>query len=770
MKEDSCDRRVLPEYATYRAILCRELAMEYLAQGKFRKADHLLDEAIRLEPEWSDLFVIKFGTQKLRQAKRLIAEDKKESKKDKDKIKEETIKLYDQSYNELIKRGLQNAAGVSAFEKAIFFRDRGDSKDAFNSFITSLRCFEDTEDDLSKAVIHQRIAELFDDDKRTGAYKEAVNHYHTSAEFYQKAKKFIYCAETYMLAGDLLVAQDCLAEAAKSYEDGFKQTMELNKQNTDDFPVIYKLRSRQALLDFVDRDNNKCKDRFHTLIRRWSEAGEDANISSWGPHYEALSQAEPILKNRIVRNAVKIHYHFLLREHTDLESARDLTAAILKLYDYERDEHEADNKNIGLIPDSAQSYEMLNVNTPLAIEVSETATEYNDESIRAHAEPIRNAISRKFGVRIPGIRVRPNYDLKAEEYILMIHEIPVARDSGTIDNAFYHLERILEKNLVEFLGHQEVQNFLERSLLVKPTIEDIAEKEHYSHIDILSVVLRALVLECVPLSRPGYPLLTTDISNPESLLNKLRNKSDAVSEFFVDRLSPQTQKLLADYIGEKDEAEKKLLTILVDDLNVILERQKIYDEQRFKKVQFRESTKQVMKQEDGIRDEQLFNCMLLEDVYSTELQPNALIYRNLIYETFRSGWKDGIALWKIVENIRCIPEVLINLWGNQLTYHHVLLPPLIEQFIESRVHWEASLPTLVLEPEQVDSFINGIVGQLSCKDKLVLIVRQQEHRPLLRSLIAHRLPEVPVLSLNERRADGPPISSIGVFPISGVNL
>ncbi len=118
----------------------------------------------------------------------------------------------------------------------------------------------------------------------------------------------------------------------------------------------------------------------------------------------------------------------------------------------------------------------------------------------------------------------------------MIHDIPVARDSGTIDNAFYHLERILEENLVEFLGHQEVQNFLERSLLVKPTIEDIAEKEHYSHIDILSVVLRALVLERVPLARPGYPLLTTDISNPESLLNKLRNKSDAVSEFIVDRL------------------------------------------------------------------------------------------------------------------------------------------------------------------------------------------------------------------------------------------
>ena len=197
--------------------------------------------------------MIKFGTQKLRQAKRLIAEDKKESKKDKEKIKEETIKLYDQSYNELIKRGLQNAAGVSAFEKAIFFRDRGDSKDAFNSFMTGLRCFEDTEDDWSKAVIHQRIAELFDDDKRTGAYKEAVNHYHTSAEFYQKAKKFIYSAEMYMLAGDLLVAQDCLAEAAKSYEDGFKQTMELNKQNTDDFPVIDKLRSRQALLDLVDR-------------------------------------------------------------------------------------------------------------------------------------------------------------------------------------------------------------------------------------------------------------------------------------------------------------------------------------------------------------------------------------------------------------------------------------------------------------------------------------------------------------------------------------
>ena len=72
-----------------------------------------------------------------------------------------------------------------------------------------------------------------------------------------------------------------------------------------------------------------------------------------------------------------------------------------------------------------------------------------------------------------------------------------------LNSAFERLHELIVANLVEFLGHQEAQNFLERNELVQPTMEDVSEKENWRHMNPLSTVLRALAIERVPLTNPA---------------------------------------------------------------------------------------------------------------------------------------------------------------------------------------------------------------------------------------------------------------------------
>lgn len=195
--------------------------------------------------------------------------------------------------------------------------------------------------------------------------------------------------------------------------------------------------------------------------------------------------------------------------------------------------------------------------TPIAVEVASDLIPLLEgeggglqESILALIEKMRDRILREFGVKVPGIRFRGNeVDLSPGSYVFMINEIPlvvgtVSKDrrlfTGTAaelealgihmdetvdplrgrpaywiqegdaaklnvpgmllwDAATYlirHLEALLQKHLVEFLGHQEVYNLIDEK---RPDKLDLYY-EHPEDLTRLTAVLGGLISERVPIT------------------------------------------------------------------------------------------------------------------------------------------------------------------------------------------------------------------------------------------------------------------------------
>jgi type III secretion protein V len=200
---------------------------------------------------------------------------------------------------------------------------------------------------------------------------------------------------------------------------------------------------------------------------------------------------------------------------------------------------------------------LLPVVTPLAVEIDLgflNDAGGQDRVIDSLAPAMRERLQQRYGVKVPGIRLRGNEsDLPYGTYILMIHEVPLR--SGTVKKSqrLYigdrakldalslsgseHVKRfqgvtgfwieegdweraareglelleplevvirdfedLIAANLVEIVGHQEVQNLLESSELVGPDGDDIVSKEAHLHMDPLTNVVRALVSERVPIT------------------------------------------------------------------------------------------------------------------------------------------------------------------------------------------------------------------------------------------------------------------------------
>lgn len=229
-----------------------------------------------------------------------------------------------------------------------------------------------------------------------------------------------------------------------------------------------------------------------------------------------------------------------------------------------RDAIEARRRHYEFTPSSAPSYpkspagdEFLLVVTPLVLEIDWTALDDAggpNPVIDELAPEMRERVQKQYGVKLPGVRLRGNEtDLSYGTYLMSIHEVPVAtgsirkaerlaiasrseldrvgvrvvEETQTFDGQpacwidakeaheaertgltvwapmevpLRHLESVALANLVEFVGHQEVQNLLETNELVGPEGDDIVAKEAREHMSPLTNVVRALVSERVPLT------------------------------------------------------------------------------------------------------------------------------------------------------------------------------------------------------------------------------------------------------------------------------
>jgi tetratricopeptide (TPR) repeat protein len=388
-------------------------------------------------------------------------------------------------------------------------------------------------------------------------YQKALEAFEKGIHCYENDQSFIDTSYLSERKGDLHVSLHRDAEARQAYEEALSYTEKVKGKDAEKKnESIEKRNARQARLwsrlgvlqlrsgDFDEA--SKALDKSYHLVSK----------QEWfNPFQRIVSEAEPLLSRDDLLTALKIFFHSELRRSSDLERKRDLIDALRRIFDKSFHLVTEDHAIAWQRPDS--DYPFMNVVTPLAIEIDmEILTRVGGEKdiIDLFVPDMRERIEHKYGVKLPGIRLRGNEtDLALGTYIIMIHEVPVVSgmieteggvvlsneaeiseagfstdkpvasameygfwlDADSYDKAraaglkvwkpleymIRHLEVVVSGRLIDFVAHQEVQNHLERAELVSvDRYEELVERESQVHMDPLTQIVRSLVAERVPIN------------------------------------------------------------------------------------------------------------------------------------------------------------------------------------------------------------------------------------------------------------------------------
>jgi type III secretory pathway component EscV/tetratricopeptide (TPR) repeat protein len=252
---------------------------------------------------------------------------------------------------------------------------------------------------------------------------------------------------------------------------------------------------------------------------------------------------------------------------------------------YERDIKRLELKKEFAGPYGAKVIDWLHVVTPIAVEVAsdlipyiEGATEGSlSDEISNSIRNMRDRIENEFGVKIPGVRLRGNEtDLPNGSYIIMINEIPLESGNITTDRRFFsgsaedltglgvaaepadnpltdgagfwieqddwkkvegagieiwsvveyliqHLQAVLQRNLTEFFGHQEMATLLE--VESPATLEEMRASP--SKFTALTTVCKGLLAERAPIKPFGEIIrmfngLYSESANLQDIVESIR--------------------------------------------------------------------------------------------------------------------------------------------------------------------------------------------------------------------------------------------------------
>lgn len=112
-----------------------------------------------------------------------------------------------------------------------------------------------------------------------------------------------------------------------------------------------------------------------------------------------------------------------------------------------------------------------------------------------------------------------------------------------------------------------------------------------------------------------------DLRDGTSLVAKLKSDAGAVSVYIRGRLSMETKAELATWVPPA-KPPTRLLMLVVENLNAILEGELLYEEARFLGVKLREETRTLLESRPTGGNRMRLNRLLLEDAYTVELSRN----------------------------------------------------------------------------------------------------------------------------------------------------
>ena len=111
----------------------------------------------------------------------------------------------------------------------------------------------------------------------------------------------------------------------------------------------------------------------------------------------------------------------------------------------------------------------------------------------------------------------------------------------------------------------------------------------------------------------------SDFTDVPAFAAKLRRPADPVSEYLASTLSEGTRRTLARH-GDGAAGEVAVRVALMQDLNSLILKERIYTPERFSGVALGETTKDLLSRDTGGRDDARLNRLLIADAYPKELR------------------------------------------------------------------------------------------------------------------------------------------------------
>lgn len=575
---------------------------------------------------------------------------------------------------------------------------------------------------------HFELATLHEE---RGSYQLAATHFLAAYDRYLAGKSLSNSRNAAIRHGDVLAR----FESYERVRDTYRRALEDAGEPKDDPSLLSlytpELRARVAFGDLACGDARKALAGFHELAAVYDPG-------DWGPYHESLVHGESLLKHVDVRESADALFHHMLNEADDPIHDRDLTAAALRLYRLERDARESRLKTASAAKGMGAADSMLPVVIPIGLTVSEESVEkwgLDRNDWKVFSEAMRVDFQDRYGVKLPGIRVRADGSMERGWYEIVIHEIPLTRalnDTESVGPCFERLGRLAARNLVEFVGHQEIQNFLERNLIVVPKVEDIAAKENVAHMDPITAVMRALVMERTPIEAPRR-FVTSDLRDIHAFRARLQRAADPASRYLKAHLGDAL-------FGPAFDTSK-----LVARLNRLVTSSDVVERMDLVGIALGPQTTSIRQR--GIADNVLLSRLLLEDAFPEAFYPGKMLeYARMIYDEHQKGLGAGLGLADIVESIRRLPRVCERLWGNDGTFTPVDLPTHFESWVEDHVCHIGNVAMLRVSERDVSAFSADLHAAICREDNPVVVVNKSELRPLVSQIVAARDAEVPVLS------------------------
>jgi hypothetical protein len=218
----------------------------------------------------------------------------------------------------------------------------------------------------------------------------------------------------------------------------------------------------------------------------------------------------------------------------------------------------------------------------------------------------------------PTVRMLQGRQINAQFYRLHVAIDNITSGHGALANEAIklYLQEQEKKGGVEAV--QEQWRRIWKGYVTWATIGEFGREavERMMLIDRKQVDIRSPRFVLTDLKVPTFQ--ETDFSDASSLLLKLKNPEDPVSEYLIASFSQEARKMIAEYTGSY-EVYPQLKIALVNNLNLILEDEHFYDPQRFSAVEFSDETWDILSQDPDELDGRKLNRLLLEDAYRKEI-------------------------------------------------------------------------------------------------------------------------------------------------------